>query len=137
MRAAEAAFYPLPLLKAILQGISDTKLANQSATAITEEEYGTSRLLTVSPVVVASDAPVTKVEHADIGTKGADNINPDSLSPGKLPVQGGGFVKKYTMRPTILSQYTWMSTHANHYLMNLPRLPQATNYIISMIAFGN
>ena len=90
-KAAEAAFYPLPLIKAILQGISDTKHASQSVSMIAEEEYDTSLLLTVSPVTVDTSAPVAKVAHA-VSSSQEIASNSDSLPPGKLPVQGGGFV---------------------------------------------
>ena len=47
-RAAEAAFYPLGLLKAILQGMSDTEHTRESIPDMTKDEYGVTLCMTMT-----------------------------------------------------------------------------------------
>ena len=88
-RASAAAFYPLPLLRAILEGMNDTAQLENTISDITSENYGVSMLMSLAPVSEATNAPA------------AD-------APGELPVQGGGTVKiNYSIqdfRPTYLDE---------------------------------
>ena len=90
-RAASAAFYPLPLLKAILQGITDTEHANDSLVTMSKDEYEVSLVLSVNDARFSAD---------DAG----------SLAPGEMPVEGGGTVRiNYSLgdfRETYLDEYT-------------------------------
>ena len=47
-RAASAAFYPLPLIRAILQGINDTTQADNIPEQMAEAEYDVSLLMSLS-----------------------------------------------------------------------------------------
>ena len=90
-RAAAAAFYPLQLLKAILQGISDTQEALHTVNTMYQEAWDTELLLSLEN----SPSP---------GSKTA------SFPDGSLPVQGGGSVRiKYEphqFKSQYLDEYT-------------------------------
>ena len=77
-RAAAASFYPLPLLKAILEGMNDTEHTCESVSSLTKDEYEVS--LTVS---------MTAADDADA----CSNV-PFSLAPGEMPVEGGGTLSR-------------------------------------------
>lgn len=72
-RAAGAAVYLLPLLTAVLEGVSDTTSADQPVANLMAEEYDTQLLMTLSPV------------FANIESESASA----SGGPGTLPVEGG------------------------------------------------
>ena len=79
-RAAAAAFYPLPLLKAILQGVSDTTKADQAIASMITDEYDTQLLMIISPVLPEGE----KVESA-------------KHEPGTLPCEDGGVCAHYLL----------------------------------------
>ena len=91
-RAAAAAFYPLPLLRAILQGVADTTKADQSVASMLLEEYDTQLLMSISPVT-SPDAPDSSKHE-----------------PGTMPCEGGGKVRiQYSptdFKATYLDEYT-------------------------------
>ena len=82
-RAARAAFYPLPLLKAILQGVADTEQAEHAVRDLPEQAYDTDLIMSMcaaDPVSsVASKADASSPENSD--------------GPGSIPVEGGGYVR--------------------------------------------
>ena len=69
-RASAAAFYPLPRLKAILQGVSNTEHIRDAVPGMTKDEYDVSLVMTVNDARPAVD-------------------NAGSLAPGEMPVEGG------------------------------------------------
>ena len=91
-RAGSAAFYPLPLLRAILEGMTDTAYAENVSAGFTENEYDVS--LTMS---VAQDAKSLAVKSSE-------------PKAGELPKQDGGTVKVHyalnDFRETYLDEYT-------------------------------
>ena len=87
-RPAEAAFYPLPLLRAILEGMSATAEAEQGVHNIRSEDYNVS--LTMSICSVSENA--SEVDSKPVKDD-APTSEPTSHVPGTLPVQGGGTVK--------------------------------------------
>ena len=65
-RAAAAAFYPLPLLRAILQGVADTTKADQAVASMLLDEYDTQLLMSISPVTSADTSDPSKHEPGTI-----------------------------------------------------------------------
>ena len=92
-RTEGASCYPLPLLRAILQGMSDTSHSAQPVEQFTRDEYDASLALSV-----ASVAEVPSAECAE------------PTKPGTLPLEGGGSVHmRYALsdfKPQYLDEYT-------------------------------
>ena len=95
-RTQMSSFHPLPLLKAILQGITDTQHCTGMTEHLVEDEYEASLLMNVS----TESSPEPNAVPND----------PQALSPGTLPVEGGGTVqihyKLQDFKHTYLDEYT-------------------------------
>ena len=91
-RAAHAAFYPLPLSKAILEGMAATVQKEKSVTGMREAEYDVS--LNMSLVAAATESP----------------DKPAQEMVGEIPKQSGGSVRTvYDMnnvKASYLDEYT-------------------------------
>ena len=90
-RASHAAFYPLPLLQAILEGMNDTEQASQSVATMVESEYDVSLSMSLCSAV--------------------SSLEPESQEMvGSIPKESGGSVQiKYEMknfRQVYLDEYT-------------------------------
>ena len=111
-RAAAAAFYPLPLLKAILQGVADTARLDSSVADMSSSEYDTSLLLSIA--AVSPDEKVATQASKVSGSAGAatnsENFSKTDLEPGSLPVEGGGTVNIHyaakDFKDVYLDEYT-------------------------------
>ena len=99
-RAEAAAFYPLPLLKAILQGMHDQAHSTQAVAKLTDDSYDASLLMTAAPKTVA-DASAQSVA---------------TPVPSVLPVEGGGPVQYTTDCKTSTIQ-PWTSAPAKRFRM--------------------
>ena len=75
-RAADAAFYPLLLLRAILQGIADTEFSDGAVRELSEQDYDTR--------LVMSMCAVTPAEAEAVST---------DQGPGARASEGGGTVQ--------------------------------------------
>ena len=87
-------FYPLPLLKAILEGMSDTAHADEAIRDMAEHEYD----VAVTPSLVANvpaesaHVPVAAVSESFDPAKSLEP-NKDETKTGEIPKQGGGTAK--------------------------------------------
>ena len=100
-RAAGAAFYPVPLMKAILQGMTDTEHANDVVQQSTNDEYVAPLTLSMYVANPASGSPRPKSSKPDakrskfvVAEKPArkETPTPSDASPSELPRQDGGSV---------------------------------------------
>ena len=93
-RAAAAAFYPLPLLKAILKGMNATREAVQCVQALVEDEWDV--VLSMSAKEVAQD------EQQQAETS--------EIKQSSIPLEGGGTYrieyKAENFKPRYLDEYT-------------------------------
>ena len=117
-RTEAAAIYPLPLLKAILQGMADTTHTDSVVKDMVEDEYCASLSLSMATVENPSFQSDKSLEpsinestdptaQSDLTRK---DDEPVTHKPGTIPVQGGGYVKiHYALRDfkeTYLDEYT-------------------------------
>ena len=114
-RAASSACYPLPLLQAILQGMSDTEHEKDAVSDMTKAEYEDSLLMSAN-VHGEKPSPVAKCESKIVALQGAPSAVRDGsfssgkLEPGQIPTQDGATVSiKYDLhdfKPMYLDEYT-------------------------------
>ena len=88
-RATASAFYPVPLPRAIREGMSDTEHSDQTLPEISKAEYVVSLLMSVS---VARPQSPSSNQLATVSNDAPQSFPVNKLEPRAIPRQQGGTV---------------------------------------------